>query len=165
MASSITKGIGLIAAIGIGVAATASFAHAARPKGQLTPAAKAAWDRHDNFEKLGAAMKRLNDEVKKGEPDIAVVRAQTATMARLANGLPTWFPRGSGVAARPASEAKAEIWTDQAGFNAAASAMQVQVSKLNQFALAGDLNAVKGQIRPVGGTCKGCHDKFRQEKK
>ena len=63
------------------------------------------------------------------------------------------------------SEAKAEIWTDAAGFSAASSAMQVQVSKLNQAALSGDIAAVKAQVRPTGGTCKGCHDKYRVEKK
>jgi cytochrome c556 len=167
MPSLMSKRFGVAVAIGLGIgAATAALAHDdPRPKGQLRPGVKAAHDRHDNFQKLGAAMKRLNDELRKGDADIAVVRTQTATIASLANALPTWFPRGSGTEARAKAETKPNIWTDAAGFSAAASNMQVQTSKLNQLALAGDLNAVKGQVRATGGSCKGCHDKFRDEKK
>ena len=88
-----------------------------------------------------------------------------ASLGSLATALPTWFPRGSGVEARAKSEAKANIWTDAAGFSAAASASQVQVSKLNQAAISGNMDAVRAQIRATGGSCKGCHDKYRQEKK
>ena len=42
--------------------------------------------------------------------------------------------------------------------------MQLQVSKLNQLALTGDVDAVKGQVRATGGACKACHDVYRQEK-
>ena len=105
------------------------------------------------------------DETKKSDPDKALVQKSTKTMTTLATALPTWFPRGSGVEARAKSEAKANIWTDAAGFSAAASASQVQVSKLNQAAISGNMDAVRAQIRATGGSCKGCHDKYRQEKK
>lgn len=164
----VMKRFGLIAAVSLGVAAAASVALAhddPRPKGQLKPMVKAAYDRHDNFGKLGAAMKALNEELRKGDANIAVVRAQTATIASLSNSLPTWFPKGSGTEARPKAETKPTIWSDAAGFSAKASAFQVQASKLNQLAMAGDLDAVKGQVRPTGGSCKGCHDAYREEKK
>lgn len=168
MTKFMSRGAALTAALGIGavVAATGALAHNdPTPKGKMTPAAHAAYMRHENFEKLGAAFKAVIDETKKSDPDKALVQKSTRTMAALATGLPTWFPRGSGVEARPKSEAKANIWTDAAGFTAAASASQVQVSKLNQAALSGDMGAVRAQIRATGGSCKGCHDKYRQEKK
>lgn len=168
MALGLNKGVVLAIALGIGgatAAAGVAFAHnEAMPKGPLSPAAKAAHQRHANFEKLGAAFKALNDELRKPQPNVATVQAQTKTMAALSNALPTWFPRGSGVEARPKSEAKANIWTDAAGFSAKASAAQLQVSKLNQAALSGDMDAVKAQVRPTGGACKGCHDVYRQQK-
>ncbi|WP_293450269.1 cytochrome c [Phenylobacterium sp.] len=171
MASTTSRGarLAIAAAIGavIGGAAVAGVALAhddPMPKNP-SPATRAAYVRHENFEKLGKTFKGLNDELRKGSPDVAVVKSSTQTMLSLANSLPTWFPRGSGVEARPMSEAKADIWTDAAGFTAAASALQVQVSKLNQAAASGDIAAVKAQVRPTGGACKGCHDKYRQEKK
>lgn len=158
--------MGIALGIGAAVAAGGALAHNdPMPKGKMTPAAHAAYVRHENFEMLGKAFKAVIDETKKSDPDKALVQKSTRTMTTLATGLPTWFPRGSGVEARPKSEAKANIWTDAAGFTAAASASQVQVSKLNQAALSGDMNAVRAQIRATGGSCKGCHDKYRQEKK
>jgi cytochrome c556 len=166
MAAMMSRGAALAVAVGIGAAITASGALASDPMPKNASAAtKAAYARHENFEKLGKTFKVLNDELKKSDPDKAVIAAATKTMVGLATALPGWFPRGSGVQARPMSEAKAEIWTDAAGFSAASSAMQVQVSKLNQAALSGDIAAVKAQVRPTGGTCKGCHDKYRVEKK
>jgi cytochrome c556 len=153
----------------LGLAATvAAGAAAARdddpmPK-NASAATKAAYARHAHFEELGKTFKALNEEMKKDAPDKAAVAAGAKTIATLANGLPTWFPKGSGVEARPKSQAKAEIWSDAAGFSAAAANLQVQASKLNQAAIAGDMAAVKGQLRPTGGACKSCHDKFRKEK-
>jgi len=167
MALLMSRAAVLAVALGVGavVAAGGAFAHDDVMPKNASPATKAAYARHDNYQKLGKAFKALNDELKKDAPDKAVVSASTGTMLTLVNALPTWFPRGSGVEARPMSEAKANIWTDAAGFSAAASALQVQVSKLNQAAASGDIDAVKAQIRPTGGACKGCHEKYRQEKK
>ena len=168
MTTLMSKGATLAVALGIGavIAAGGAFAHAdPMPKGKMSPAAHAAYMRHENFEKLGAAFKAVVDETKKSNPDKALVAKSTRSMATLTTGLPTWFPRGSGVEARAKSEAKANIWTDAAGFTAAASASQVQVSKLNQAAISGNMDAVRAQIRATGGSCKGCHDKYRQEKK
>lgn len=168
MASRMSKSGALAIALGIGVAVAAGGALAHNepmPKGPLSPGAKAAHQRHANFEKLGATFKTLNDELRKGNPNPKVVVASTQTMRALVTDLPTWFPRGSGVEARPKSEARPNIWSDAAGFTAVASAAQVQVSRLHQAAVTGDMDAVKGQIRPTGAACKACHDKYRLEKK
>ena len=167
MAAFMSKGAALAVAIGVGaaIAAGGALAHDDPMPKNANAATKAAYARHENFEKLGKTFKGLNDELKKPAPDKAVVQAATKTMAGLASTLPTWFPRGSGVEARPMSEVKADVWTDAAGFSAAASNLQAQVTKLNQAAMAGDIDAVKAQVRPTGGACKGCHDKYRQEKK
>jgi cytochrome c556 len=153
-------------AIGVGaaVAAGGALAHDDKMPANAGPATKAAYVRHENFERLGAAFKNLNDELRKGSPDRAVVAKNAATMNQLLTALPTWFPRGSGVEARAMSEAKANIWTDAAGFTAAATASRAEVGKLNAAAAAGNIDAVKAAVRPVGGTCKACHDKYRQQK-
>lgn len=167
MAFVMSKGWALALAIGIGgaVGAGSALAHNDKLPPNASPATKAAYARHDNFRKLGGAFKTMNDELKKGEPDKAVVATNAKTVATLAGQLPTWFPRGSGVEARPMSEARPEIWRDAAGFSTAASNLQAQAIKLNQLAAAGDIDGVKGQVRNTGMTCKGCHDKYRVEKK
>lgn len=164
--SRIGKVAAVAAALGVGlaVAGTGALAHNTHGETANTPGAKAALARHDNFEKMGGTFKRLNDELRKGDPDKAVLAQSAGQLKTYAGQLPTWFPRGSGQEARPKSEAKANIWSDAAGFTAAASNLQVQTSKLNQLAAAGDVDGLKAQVRATGGACKGCHDKFRVPK-
>jgi cytochrome c556 len=162
-----SKGAALAAAIGVGaaIAAGGALAHDDKMPANASPATKAAYARHENFEKMGAAFKGLNDELKKPSPDKAVVAAHAKVVNTQANALPTWFPRGSGAPARPMSEAKNEIWTDAAGFTAAASNLRTEAGKLNAVAAGGDIDAIKAQVRPTFMACKGCHEKYRQEKK
>ena len=158
--------VGCAVALGAAVVAGGALAHdEAMPKGPMTAAQKAAHQRHANFEQMGKLFGALNGELRKAEPDKAALTATTKQMNDLASALPTWFPRGSGVEARPRSQAKANVWTDAAGFAAVASNLQVQVSKLNQAAVGGDVAAVRAQVRAVGGACKACHDTYRQENK
>src|SRR3990167_4269676 len=98
MASMMSKGVALAVALGMGaaVAAGGAFAHDDKLPANASPATKAAYARHANFEKLGGAFKGLNDELRKGAPDKAVVATHSRTLATLAGQLPTWFPRGSG---------------------------------------------------------------------
>lgn len=162
-----SKGAMLAVALGIGVAVAAGGAIAhddAMPK-NANAATKAAYARHANFEKLGGAFKGLNDELRKPQPAKATLVANANTIATLGKALPTWFPRGSGVEARPLSEAKAEVWSDAAGFAAAASNFNTHAAKLSQVAAGGDVEAVKAQTRQTFMACKSCHEKYRQEKK
>jgi len=153
--------------MGLGAVVTAGGALARdddpMPK-NANAATKAAYARHEHFEELGKTFKALNEEMKKDAPDKAAVAADTKIIASLGAALPTWFPKGSGVEARPKSLAKPDVWSDAAGFGAAAAKLKDETAKLNQAALSGDLAAVKAQLRPTGGACKGCHDKYRQEK-
>jgi cytochrome c556 len=166
MGGRIGRGAGVALALGIGaaVAAGGALAHNAQGETATTPGGKAALARHENFERLGAAFKRLNDELRKGSPDKAVLAQSAGQVKTLADQLPGWFPRGSGQEARPKSEAKANIWTDAAGFTGAASNMRTQAARLQQLAAAGDVDALKAQVRATGGACKGCHDKYRVQK-
>lgn len=163
----ISKGAALAAALGIGaaIAAGGALAHDDKMPANASPATKAAYARHENFEKLGGAFKGLNDELRKGSPDKAVLANNARTINTLAGALPSWFPRGSGVTARPMSEAKNEVWTDAAGFGAATAAFRTEAGKLNTAAAGGDIDTVKAQARATFQACKGCHEKYRTEKK
>jgi len=163
-----TRGTGAVAALAIGaaVAGGGALAHTHDPlPPNPTPAQKAAWARHEHFEQFGASFRAIGGELAKPAPDMTAIKTKAATLNALATELPTWFPKGSGVEARPLSAAKANIWTDAAGFSAKAADLQGQVAKLNAAAAAGDLGAVKTQFGPTNAACKACHDTFRAEDK
>jgi cytochrome c556 len=121
--------------------------------------------RQESLKQLGGAFKAINDELKKDAPDAALLRANSAKMSRLSAQLPRWFPKGSGAEAGVKTAAKPEIWSDPSGFAEAAKALQAQTARFAQLSAGGDLNAFRSQVRPTGGACKGCHDKFRVEEK
>lgn len=60
-------------------------------------------------------------------------------------------------------KAKAEVWSDRAGFNAAASKMQEEVTKLAAAARAGNADQVRAAFGATAGSCKACHDNYRSQ--
>ncbi len=59
------------------------------------------------------------------------------------------------------TKAKGEIWTDKAKFTAAIAKSEEDVAKLAAAGKTGSLDAIKAAAGGVGGSCKGCHDTFR----
>ncbi|HMP55489.1 MAG TPA: cytochrome c [Novosphingobium sp.] len=115
-----------------------------------TPAGRAADARHDSFEQIGDAMKSMGDELKAAKPDMAKIQIET------------WFPAGSGPDDGIKTDARQEIWTKPDEFKAASAAFVAEAAKFNAVAQAGDLAAVGAGMQALGGTCKGCHDKFKK---
>jgi len=56
---------------------------------------------------------------------------------------------------------KANVWSDRAKFDAAAKKMQDEVSKLAVAAKANNLDQLKVAFGNAAGSCKSCHDDFR----
>jgi cytochrome c556 len=112
---------------------------------------------------MGGAVRTLMTEFNKDAPDAATVKTAAAKLDTLANQLPGWFATpttGAPTAAKP------EIWTDAAGFAAAAKALQAQTGKLAQLADGPDFAAAKAQAMTIpGGPCKACHDSYRATEK
>ncbi|MEY4749443.1 MAG: hypothetical protein RIQ60_1657 [Pseudomonadota bacterium] len=61
------------------------------------------------------------------------------------------------------TKAKPEIWKEADKFKAAATKMQDAVAKLAAVAKGGDKGAIKAAFGEAGGTCKGCHDDYRNK--
>jgi len=93
-------------------------------------------------------------------PYDAKAAAENAAIAESMSKLP-WaaFPDGSD---KGETKAKPEIWSDKARFAEAAEKMQAEMTKLNLAARVGTLDALKPAVSSVAGTCKNCHDNFRQ---
>jgi cytochrome c556 len=147
--------IGAVLALGVGAAVAAGGAMAQSAGAQAVAARQA------NFKQLGGAFKSLNDQLKAGKPDLAVIKASAQKMRDLAAQEATWFPAGSGPEAGVKTGARPEIWSDAAGFAAAVKLLQAETTKLAAVAASGDLAAVKAQVQPTGKACSNCHDKYR----
>lgn len=127
-------------------------------------AIKAADERKAHFAQLGKTFKGLNGELAKDAPDQPALVAAATTVNKLARKLPHWFPAGSGKEAQPKSAPLPIIWTDSAGFGAAAKKFRTEATKLKQVARSGDIAALRVQYQATGATCGGCHKVYREPK-
>jgi cytochrome c556 len=118
--------------------------------------------RHENFEKIGDAMKGISRELKGDNPDLAQVRTAAATVAQLASQVPSWFPAGTGPDIGK-TEARAEIWQKSDDFTAKAQAFGQAAAAFNTAAQGSDLAAIRSAQANLGKSCKGCHDLYREE--
>ena len=59
------------------------------------------------------------------------------------------------------TKSKPEIWTDKDKFAAAVSKSQDDVLKLAAAGKSGNLDQIKAAVGAVAGSCKACHDAFR----
>lgn len=103
----------------------------------------------------------------KGQGTAADVGKAADALVAIAPKIPPLFPKGTG---RPdvdakKTRAKAEIWTDWKGFEAAAMALGTEAAKLSKVATSGDKEAIKAQFAITGKKgCGGCHKTFRGAK-
>jgi cytochrome c556 len=66
-----------------------------------------------------------------------------------------------GTAGTEKGSAKGNIWTERAKFDAAAQKMQDEMAKLVAAARSNNADQLKAAFGAAGGTCKACHDDFR----
>ena len=79
-----------------------------------------------------------------------------------AHALPGLFPAGSDGGA---TKALPTVWSDRAGFEAAAAKYETEARKLGDLAKAGDSAGVAAQWTVLRGACGACHDRYRQPDK
>lgn len=126
---------------------------------QRPDAAKVIAARQAGMKEVGKSFKAVNDQLRGGAPDAAIVKANAARLATLSRAVPGWFPRGTGPEAGIKTASKADIWAKGPDFAAKARAFAVSAAALSQAAgSGGDLAAA---ARQVGQSCKGCHDPYK----
>jgi cytochrome c556 len=136
--------------------ATASAADS-RPAGGLTPAETIA-ARQAAYGLSGGAMGAMKAAIDAG----AEVKPMTFTarmIGRWARTLPTMFPAGTDIAP---THAKAEVWSDRAGFEQKAAAYAAAADKLAAFAQANDKPGFAQQWVSLRQTCQACHDAYKK---
>ena len=113
-------------------------------------------ERKANFKANAAAMKAINAALSGGDFDTVITQA--TTIANWARVMPDYFPENSDSGD---TKARANIWMDFDGFKSRASANEQAALTLIGTAKTGDVPATIGALKALGGTCKSCHDNFK----
>ena len=112
-------------------------------------------DRKANFKANNASMRAIGAAI--GAGDFETVTREAERIAAWAMVMPDYFPEGSG----EGTSAKPAIWTDFIGFKDAAEVNYYAAQELIAAAAKLDAGAAGEALRAIGGTCKGCHQKFK----
>jgi cytochrome c556 len=117
--------------------------------------------RQEGMKTLGEATKAVHRALA-GTPDLATVRSNGATIARLSEQASGWFPLGTGAEAGK-TRAKPDIWQNADDFATKLRNFQASARAFSVAASSGDAAAMNARFSDLGGTCKACHDKYRAE--
>jgi cytochrome c556 len=117
--------------------------------------------RQKNLKEVGDAFKTVRDQVRVSSPDMTAIAAAGQTIKKHADAMSTWFPKGTGSEVGVKTAAKPEVWSDPAGFETARTNFVAAATKFADITKSGDKAAISAGIGPMGGACKGCHDKYR----
>lgn len=141
-----------VAVAGCAVPAIAQFQ---KPEDAIKYRQNAFFVMSQHFGRLGAmANGRTPFDAKVAQDNAAIVE----TMSKL-----PWAAFGPGTETGIPSKAKAEIWTEKSKFDQGADKMMTELAKLNTAAKTGNLDALKAAFGDAAGTCKACHDSYRNK--
>jgi cytochrome c556 len=114
-------------------------------------------ERQENRKQSAAAMRAIKGIIDaKGATSGAV--EQAAKLKQLQTAFDKMFPAGSD---KGDSHALPTVWSDSAGFQAAAKAAEAAYDKLATAAGSGDVAALNTAFKETGKACGACHEKFR----
>lgn len=108
----------------------------------------------------GVAMGAIKGAIDAEQPP-ASQRFAARSLSRWAHAVPGMFPEGTGPDAGVQTNAKAEIWSDRAGFEARAADYAAAADRLAELAAGEDAAAFGAQWTAVRATCQACHDAYK----
>jgi cytochrome c556 len=111
---------------------------------------------------MGQHFTRLAGMAQGKIPFDAKAAADNAAVVEAMSKLP-WSAFADGTDQGGNTKAKPEVWSDNAKFKEATDKMLAEVVKLNMAAKTGKLDDLKSAVSATGGTCKNCHDNFRNK--
>lgn len=138
----------------LALAAPAS-AQFAKPEDAIKYRQSALFVMGQHFSRIGAmANGRIPFDAKAAADNADVV----ADMAKL-----PWAGFGPGTDKGGNTKAKPEIWTEQAKFKENSDKLIAETAKLAAAAKTGNLDSLKTAFAATAGTCKACHDAYRNQ--
>ncbi len=118
-------------------------------------------DRQATMKQVGQTMKEATAFTSAQTPyDAAKVKSLMDTLSTSAKKLKGLYPADS--SADPKSAADPKIWTNKADFEKRLAEMGSLAAAASK---AKDTDSFKAAFKPVGDTCKSCHDVYRMKKK
>jgi cytochrome c556 len=108
----------------------------------------------------GAAMKVMVPMIKGEAPfDKAAIDKALAAEEAACAGWANWWGEDTKPGGAVKTEAKLEIWSDKAGFEAAGAAF---MKARTAVAAAADEASFKAAFPDLGKSCQSCHEKYRE---
>lgn len=136
------------------VTTTTAFAQFAKPEDAVKYRQSAMFIMGQHFGRIGAMVNGRAPY----DPQAAAASAElVAEMAKLP--WPGFHPSTD----KLSQKAKSEIWSDAGKFKEAADKLQAEAPKLVAAARTNNLDNLKGAFQNAAGTCKNCHDNFRNQ--
>ena len=113
-------------------------------------------ERMDNFKMSKKMMQSIHKSIQ--NEDFVTIEKSATTLHNWSKEMIKYFPEGSDGAP---SEASANIWLDPDGFKKAVNNFELASLKLINNSKEKDFDKTVDSFRSLAGTCKGCHQKFR----
>jgi cytochrome c556 len=144
-------------------------------------------DRIAHYNEIGAAYKRIGDELKSGRPDVPRIQESAQLIKNRGADMLHWFPPGSEPPPEPPkswldtilgwfsskanpqipddeeSHAKLAVWMQRPRFEELHGQFETEADRMWQIAQGGQAVAISAQLRRLGETCKSCHDIYREK--
>lgn len=121
--------------------------------------------RQQGMKDLGASMKTIRDQLRQSSPDLGAIKAAGENVKKTSALISAWFPKGTGTEAGIKTGAKPDIWSDAPTFDKKMKDFIAAAGVFADLTQAGDVTAIAAGVRPISGTCKGCHDPFFNDEK
>ena len=113
-------------------------------------------ERMDKFKISKKMMQTIHKSIQ-GE-DFETIEKSATTLYNWSKEMIKYFPEGSDIAP---SEASSDIWLDPEGFKKAVNNFELASLKLINNSKEKDFDKSIDTFQSLAGTCKGCHQKFR----
>jgi len=108
----------------------------------------------------GVAMGSIKASIDAQQPPSSQ-RFNSRALARWAHAVPGMFPAGSDTGAP--THARAEVWSDRAGFEARAADYAAAADRLAELAAGEDAAAFSAQWTVVRQSCNACHTAYKAD--
>lgn len=113
--------------------------------------------RQSKMGQSGGAVRALM-QAASSDADLATVAPRVQWLVQWADELPTLFPEGSNSAG---TDARPEVWSDHAGFTAAADRFRTSVQAVAAAAAANDRATLATRLGELRETCNTCHAAYK----
>ena len=116
-------------------------------------------NRMSKFQESKSLMRQINKNLSDG--NFIEIQNASKKINLWSNEMYKYFPKGSEASASNKSEASNDIWSDNEGFKIAINNFKQKSAELIQIATSKNLDDTVTAFRNLAGTCKGCHQKYR----